>query len=357
MQKEKVLVAMSGGVDSAVSALILQENGYDCVGATMKLTPPAATAFQSTKSCCNPEELQQARAIADRLGIFHHVIDLSKDFCKHVVDYFVQTYLCGATPNPCVVCNQTMKFGKLLQVAADMGCDKLATGHYAQIEKNAGGRMLLKTARDPSKDQTYVLWTLTQEQLAHTVFPLGELLKSQVRELALSHGFENAQKKDSQDVCFVPDGDYVAFIERYTQKKYPKGLFLDINGNTLGEHQGMIRYTIGQRKGLGIAFGEPTYVCSKDARQNTVTLGKNEDLFERDLTASKINLIALPTLDRPMRVQAKIRYRAAAADAWVEQLDKDRVRVRFDEPQRAISPGQSLVLYDGSIVLGGGIID
>lgn len=348
---------MSGGVDSAVSALILQENGYECIGATMKLTPPEATAAQPTKSCCNPEEILHARAVAELLHIPHSVIDLSENFCRHVVDYFVKTYLSGDTPNPCVICNQTMKFGKLLEYAKAIKCAKIATGHYARVEQNAGGRFLLKTARDPSKDQTYVLWTLTQEQLSHTLFPLGELLKSQVREIALSHGFQNAQKQDSQDICFVPDGDYAAFIERYTGKEYPAGKFLDRDGNLLGEHRGMIRYTIGQRKGLGLAFGEPTYVCAKNAADNTVTLGKNEDLFSRDLTARNVNLIALPKLDRPLRVQAKIRYRANPADAWVEQIDEHHVKVRFDVPQRAISPGQSLVLYDGSIVVGGGIIE
>lgn len=353
MNCEKILIAMSGGVDSSVAAFLLKQQGHDCVGVTMHLFSPSVPSNESPVSCDSTD----AEKIAKKIGIPFEICDYSAEFRHHVIDYFIRTYIDGGTPNPCVECNRTMKFGKLYEAALRYGCDKIATGHYANITKDTNGRYLLSAASDDSKDQTYVLWSLSQDQLARTLFPLGKLRKSEIREIALQQGFCNAHRRDSQDICFIPDGDYISFIEKNTDITLPRGKFVDLNGTVLGEHQGLIRYTIGQRKGLGIAFGKPTYVCGKDAACNTVILGNNEDLFHRDLTAHAVNLIATDRINQPMHVQAKVRYSANAAPATVEQIDADRIQVRFDEPQRAICKGQSLVMYDGNLVIGGGIID
>lgn len=353
---EHVMVAMSGGVDSSVAAYLLQNQGYRCTGVMMKLFGENERSLLSSPDLLMTD-CADAERIASLLGIPFQLCDVSTEFHENVMRHFVQSYLDGETPNPCVQCNKTMKFGHLLQCADQLGCDKIATGHYAKISQDpASGRFLLSTAADFSKDQSYVLWALTQEQLSRTLFPLGELTKAEIREIAEKKNFCNAQRKDSQDICFIPDGDYAAFLERYIGKSYPQGQFLDSDGNVLGTHKGMIHYTIGQRKGLGIAFGAPTYVCKKCSADNTVTLGSNDDLFSRELTARDVNLIPLSRLDAPMRVQAKIRYKASPAWATLTQIDADHIHLRFDEPQRAISPGQSVVFYDGEYVIGGGII-
>lgn len=349
---KKALIAMSGGVDSAVSALLALADGYSCLGVTMDLSQRKS----SDNLCCTSQDILDAADVCKKLGIDHTVLALGEEFRRYVISYFVEAYIKGETPNPCVVCNKHLKFGSLLEYASKSGCDTVVTGHYASVKKYSD-RYLLCRAKDTGKDQSYVLWTLTQDQLAHTFFPLGAYTKEEVRRIAESHGFVNAHKHDSQDICFIPDGDYVSFIERYCGRGFDKGDFTDTEGNVLGHHDGIVRYTPGQRKGLGIAFGRPMYVKSKDAAKNTVTLSSNEELFSDRLTVKNINLIALDRIDAPLHVEAKIRYNHKASPATVIQTDKDRLEIVFGTPQRAIAPGQSAVLYDGDVVIGGGIIE
>ena len=346
-----VLVAMSGGVDSAVAAHLIAQ-AHNAVGVTMRLHTE-----DDKNSCCSEQDIKDAKKICDTLGIPHRVCDFAAQFRERVIADFIDAYRRGDTPNPCIVCNRTVKFNELLNLALFESMDAIASGHYANIEKDANGRYLLKKAKDLSKDQTYVLYSLSQQQLSHTLFPLGNMTKAEARELAEDLGFINARKRDSQDICFIPDGDYASFIERSTGETFKSGSFIDMSGKVLGQHEGIIKYTIGQRKGLGIAFGEPMYVCEKNARDNTVTLARNSELFKRELTASKINLIACDKIDAPIRAKAKIRYNQTEQPATVIQIDKDTIRVEFDEPQRAITRGQSVVLYDGDVVIGGGIIN
>lgn len=354
---EKILVAMSGGVDSSVAAYLIKQKNADAVGVTLKLFSNEDISLDADKTCCSLSDVEDARSVATRLGMDHHVFNFSDNFKEKVIDRFVSTYEVGGTPNPCIDCNRFIKWRQLLTRADLMECTHIATGHYARVERDAAtGRMLLKRSADRSKDQTYVLWALTQEQLARTILPLGSLSKDEVREIAMSQGFVNADKPDSQDICFVPDGDYAAFIERYTGKCYAEGDFIDAAGNTLGKHKGIIRYTIGQRKGLGVAFGRPIFVSRIDPLTNRVTLGDEDMLFSKELYAGDINLIAAERIDTPIRVTAKVRYSAREACATVVQTGEDELHVMFDEPQRALTRGQSVVLYDGDTVVGGGII-
>lgn len=357
MEQRRALIAMSGGVDSSVAAYLMQQAGYRCMGVTMRLYDNELLGMQQESTCCSLDDVEDARSVAYRLGMPYYVFNFTHDFREKVIDKFIHCYECGATPNPCIDCNRYLKFEHLLRRGMELGCDCVATGHYARIEQDAAtGRYLLRKAIHADKDQSYVLYSLTQEQLTHIRFPLGGIEKAQVRQIALEQGFLNARKRDSQDICFVPDGDYMAFMERYTGKEYPAGDFLDLNGNVVGKHRGAVGYTLGQRKGLGLAMGAPVYVCGKDMTQNTITVGPNEALFSRELRANDWNWFPFPQLTGPMRVWAKTRYRQLEQPATVYPEENSFARVEFDEPQRAITPGQAVVLYDGDLVIGGGTI-
>ena len=348
MCNRSVMIGMSGGVDSSVTAYLLQQQGFHCFGCTMHL---------HSSPCGGEDHTADAKAVADRLGIPFSIYDCSRTFTGRVMEDFVTSYEQGRIPNPCIQCNKYLKFGAMLDVALEAGCSYVATGHYARIEKDPDtNRYLLKKAADKAKDQTYFLYNLNQHQLAHTLFPLGDLTKEAARKIAEEQGFVNARKRDSQDICFVPDGDYVAFMERHTGKTYPAGDYLDLSGKVIGTHRGAVRYTLGQRKGLGIALGAPTYVCGKDMKKNTVTLGPNEALFAPGLRAENWNWILFPALTEPLRVTAKIRHSQTEQCATVYPEENGFARVIFDTPQRAITPGQAVVLYQGDFVVGGGTI-
>ena len=352
---DKVLIAMSGGVDSSVAAFLMKEQGCQCIGATMKLFHNEDIGVKRTKTCCSLEDVEDARSVAFRLGIPYYVFNFSDDFKGQVIDRFIAAYERGATPNPCIDCNRYLKFERLYERARILGCDAIVTGHYARIEQE-NGRWLLKKSLDESKDQSYVLYSLTQEQLAHTRLPLGAMHKSETRRIAEEQGFYNADKPDSQDICFVPNGDYAGFIARFTGHNCSAGDFVDEEGHVLGRHKGIVHYTVGQRKGLGIAADAPLYVKQIDAASNRVVLSGNDALFSRELTAGDFNWIAYDVPPRELRASARVRYHQREQAATVTVLGDGRVHLVFDEPQRAITPGQAVVLYDGDTVLGGGTI-
>ncbi len=343
---------MSGGVDSCATAIIVKNKGYDCIGTTMKLHTP-----KGGEGCVTQKDIDDARLSCDILKIPHHVVDFSQDFDKYVIGDFISAYENGATPNPCIECNFKLKFDKLFDYAKGQDCDYVATGHYARVEYSEKyQRNVLKKALNLSKDQSYVLYRISKENLNRVMFPLGNVLsKSESREMVDKAGIPLGQKKDSQDICFVPDGDYAKFIEEYTKKSYPVGDFVTTDGKLLGKHKGIIRYTIGQRKGLGLALDHSMYVVEKNLDTNQVVIGDTPDLMSRELWADEVNLSAIDKIDTPLRVFAKIRYKQQESPATVT-FENGLLHVVFDEPQRAICKGQSVVIYDGDIVLGGGKI-
>ena len=351
----KALIAMSGGVDSSVAALLMKNEGYECTGCTMKLYENDTVCNYKKATCCSLKDVEDARNVAYRLSMPYYVFNFTGDFKEKIIDKFIGCYEKGITPNPCIDCNRYMKFEKLYERAVLMDCDVIVTGHYATVEEK-DGEYFLKKSVDASKDQSYVLYSLTQEQLKHTRFPLGSLTKAEVRKIADENGFINAAKPDSQDICFVPDGDYSASIEKLAGKKYPPGDFILKDGTVIGKHKGIIHYTIGQRKGLGIAAEHPYYVVAIDAEKNTVTLGDNEDLFTTTFYVKHLNWISGKAPEGEFRCNAKIRYRHAEKPASAFLIAEDTLKVVFDEPQRAVTPGQSAVLYDNDYVIGGGEI-
>ncbi len=352
----KALIAMSGGVDSSVAALMMKDKGYECVGCTMRLYSNEDAGIDKGHTCCSLDDVEDARAVAYRLGMPYYVFNFSEDFNEKIIEKFIHCYEQGITPNPCIDCNRYMKFDKLFDRAKVLGCDYVVTGHYARIEELSDGTFQLKKALDLSKDQSYVLYSMTQEQLRATQFPLGALCKSEVRSIAEANGFVNAAKPDSQDICFVPDGDYAKVIKLRTGRSYAEGNYVDTNGKVLGRHKGIINYTIGQRKGLGIAFGKPTFVVDIRPETNEVVLGSNEELFGTELNVTDFNWIAGMAPAESFSCKAKIRYRQEEQPATASLLSNGDVHISFDKPQRAITKGQAAVLYDGDTVLGGGVI-
>ncbi|MDO4534810.1 MAG: tRNA 2-thiouridine(34) synthase MnmA [Clostridium perfringens] len=356
MLKKKVVIGMSGGVDSSVAAYLLKEQGYDVIGVTMQIWQEDKEYEEREGGCCSLSAVDDARRVANKIGIPFYVLNFRDSFKRNVIDYFVDEYIKGRTPNPCIACNKYLKFDELLKKAQGIGADYIATGHYAKIEEH-NGRYILVKSDDDKKDQTYALYNMTQEQLAHTLMPCGEYTKDRIREIAKEIGLDVHNKKDSEEICFIPDNNHGRYISEAMPEKVREGNFVDKEGNILGKHKGIVYYTIGQRKGLGLAMGRPVFVTDINPLTNEVVIGSEDDIFKTDLVCKDINFITFDSLDKPMELKAKIRYSARPAEAIISPLENGRVKVSFKEKQRAITKGQSVVFYLDDLVVGGGVIE